>query len=144
ASSPSAAKATPPREPVSVARLEEALLRATSGDRVAPLVLALATRSARVAAIFAVRDAMIQGVLAAGDGAPRSIDAIFVPADAPCLLAGPARGEVFYGAPKRTGIDAAIVRALGRREVREAAVMPIAVGGRVAHLLYADNGGEPL
>jgi hypothetical protein len=60
------------------------------------------------------------------------------------MLAGAARGQVFFGAPARAGLDAAILRALGRGEVREAAVMPISVSGRAVYLLYADNGSEPL
>jgi hypothetical protein len=139
-----AAPRTPARDAASVDRLEADLLRVSSRERVAPLVLTIAAAHARHSALFAVRDGMIQGVLAGGDGAPRRIDAIFVPVDAPSLLAGPARGEVFYGAPARTGIDAAILRALGWREVREVAAMPIAVAGRVVYLLYADNGAEPL
>ena len=126
------------------AQLEIELVRASSRERVAPLVLQLAAIRAGVAALFAVRDAMIQGVLAIGAGAQREIEAIFVPTVAPSMLAGPARGEVFFGRPAREGLDAAILRALGRGEVREATVMPIAVAGRVVHLLYADNGAEPI
>jgi hypothetical protein len=37
-----------------------------------------------------------------------------------------------------------VLRALGREAVREMAVLPVSVGGRVAALLYADNGREPL
>jgi hypothetical protein len=136
--------AAPAADAEAAARLEAELVRASSRERVAPLVLQLAAIRARLAALFTVRDGMIQGVLAAGAGGPGRIDAIFVPVAAQSMLAGPARGEIFHGAPSRAGIDAAIVRALGGGEVCEVAVMPIAVGGRVVQLLYADNGAEPL
>ena len=133
-----------PRAGEAARRLEAELVQASSRERVAPILLQLAAIRARVAALFAVRDGMIQGVLATGEGAQRDIEAILVPVDAECMLAGPARGRVFYGAPARSGMDAAVLRALGRTAVREAAVMPISVSGRVVYVLYADNGLEPL
>src|SRR5262249_42343324 len=126
------------------AALADRLLLVSDRTEVAPLVVRLATHHARTAALFAVRDGVIQGVLAGGAGPPRRIDTIYGPAAAESMLAGPARGEVFYGAPPSAGIDAALVEALGGQKVREVAVLPISVRGRVVQLLYVDNGREPL
>lgn len=42
------------------------------------------------------------------------------------------------------GLDARILRALGREHAQEIAVLPVVLGGRVVNLLYADNGPEAL
>jgi hypothetical protein len=55
-----------------------------------------------------------------------------------------ARGEVFHGRPAREGIDAIVARLVGGGEAREAAIVPIAIRGRIVQLLYVDNGPEPL
>jgi hypothetical protein len=70
---------------------------------------------------------------------------ILFPADAPSLFAEVvASGEPFRGAPPQRDLDGRLLRALGRRHVREMVVLPIPVGGRVVSLLYADNGPEAL
>ena len=48
-------------------------------DAVVPTALRVAAHHARRAAIFSVRDGMIQGVLAAGECASPRIDGIYVP-----------------------------------------------------------------
>jgi hypothetical protein len=126
------------------AQSEAQLVMLADPDAVVPTALRAAAHHARIAALFAVRDGMIQGILAAGEAAAERIDGIFVPASEPSMLSDAARGRVFRGPPRREGIDAAVVRVIGGCEPREAAVLPITVRGRVVQLLYVDNGSEPL
>jgi hypothetical protein len=94
--------------------------------------------------VFSVRDGLIQGVLATRGAASEVIDGLCVPAAEPSMLATAARGEVFHGRPAREGIDAIVARLVGGGEAREAAIVPIAIRGRIVQLLYVDNGPEPL
>jgi hypothetical protein len=117
-----------------------------TGDRdsVVPTALRIAVSYARAAAVFAVRDGMIQGVLAARGSATEPIDGLYVPAAEPSMLATAARGAVFHGTPAREGVDAIVTRLVGGGEPREAAIVPVAIRGRVMQLLYVDNGPDPL
>jgi hypothetical protein len=86
---------------------------------------------------------MIERTLGQRPGA--SGEEILFPADAPSLFAEVvASGEPFRGAPPQLHLDGRLLRALGRRQVREIVVLPVMVGGRVVNLLYADNGPEAL
>ncbi len=134
----------PARNAAEVAELEEQLVMTADRDTVVPAALRLAAHHARLAAIFAVRDGMIQGVLAAGDCASPRIDGIYVPTSGPSMLAAATRGAVFRRSPARDAIDATVVRVIGGREPLEAAVLPIAIDGRAVQLLYVDNGPDPL
>jgi hypothetical protein len=119
---------------------------AMTGDResVVPTALRIAASYARAAAIFSVRDGLIQGVLAARGSASAPIDGLTISAAEPSMLATAARGAVFHGTPAREGIDAIVARRVGGVDPREAAIVPVAIRGRVVQLLYVDNGPEPL
>jgi hypothetical protein len=68
-----------------------------------------------------------------------------IPIDAESVLADTAAsGRPFRGAPCRSETDARFFEFLGRRDVREAVVLPVKIRDRVVNLLYADNGGAPL
>jgi hypothetical protein len=145
---PAAALPAPSLEPARSAT-ERAALEANlamTGDResVVPTALRIAASYARVAAVFAVRDGMIQGVLAARGSASGPIDGLYVPAAEPSMLATAARGGVFHGTPSREGIDAIVARLVGGGEPREAAIVAVAIRGKVVQLLYVDNGPDPL
>ena len=134
----------PARSPAEVASLEGQLVMTADRDAVVPMALRIAAHYASLAAVFAVRDGMIQGVLAAGDSASPRIDGIYVPTSGPSMLAAATRGAIFRRSPARDGIDATVVRVIGGREPLEAAVLPIAIDGRAVQLLYVDNGPDPL
>jgi hypothetical protein len=142
------APATPPLPPArsaaEVASLEEELVMTADRDAVVPTALRIAAHYARRAAVFAVRDGMIQGVLAAGECASPRIEAIYVPASEPSMLADATRGAVFQRSPGSVGIDATVARVIGGGEPREVAVLPVAIDGRAVQLLYVDNGPERL
>jgi hypothetical protein len=133
----------PARSAAEAARFEAELVMTTDREAVVPLALRVAAYHARAAAVFAVRDGMIQGVLAAGGGGQR-IDGIYLPASEPSLLAEATRGAVFRRPPAWDGIDATVVRVIGGGEPLEAAVLPVAIGGRAVQLLYVDNGRDAL
>ncbi len=134
----------PARSAAEVARLEEQLVMTTDRDSVVPTALRVAAYHARVAALFAVRDGMIQGVLAAGDAGGQPINGIYLPASEPSMLAAATRGAIFQRPPARDGIDGTVVRVISGGEPLEAAVLPVAIGGRAVQLLYVDNGPDPL
>jgi len=134
----------PARSAAEVAQLEEQLVMTADRDAVVPTALRVAAYHARLAALFAVRDGMIQGVRAAGESASPRIDGIYVPTSEPSMLAAATRGAVFRRSPAFEGIDATVVRVIGGSEPLEAAVLPIAIDGRAVQLLYVDNGPDAL
>jgi hypothetical protein len=136
-------------EPASVAAdalaLEEELASAADRDAAARAALALALRHVRAAALFVVHRGMVMGLLGAGEALEPRIEGILVPADADSIFARVvASGEVFRGAPPATGLDARVLRALGRAGACELALLPIAMRGRVVNLLYVDGGPRPI
>jgi len=134
----------PARSAAEAAQLEAELVMTADRDAVVPTALRVAAHHARVAAVFAVRDGMIQGVLAAGDSASARIDGIYVPSSEPSMLAAAIGGAVFERSPARDGIDGTVVRVIGGGQPLEVAVLPIVIGGRAVQLLYVDNGPDPL
>jgi hypothetical protein len=139
-----AASNDPARSATERAALEADLAMTGDRDSVVPTALRIAASYARVAAVFAVRDGMIQGVLAARGSASDPIDGLYVPAAEPSMLSTAARGGVFHGAPAREGIDAIVARLVGGGEPREAAIVPVAIRGKIMQILYVDNGPDPL
>jgi hypothetical protein len=123
--------------------LEAEIDRAASRDAVARLAVNLARGYASASALLLVHRGLIEGLCA--DGLAGRPDSILFPADAASVFGEvAASGRPFRGAARKDGLDARILRALGRESAREFAVLPVALGGRVVNLLYADNGSEPL
>jgi len=134
----------PARSATERTRLEADLAMTGDRDSVVPTALRIASSYVRAAAVFSVRDGLIQGVLAARGAASEAIDGLYVPAAEPSMLATAARGGVFHGSPARGGIDAVVARLVGGGEPREAAIVPVAVRGKVVQLLYVDNGADAI
>jgi GAF domain-containing protein len=135
--------ARPPSSPAAAAALEGELGRCSSHEFAARLGVHLARTYASAAALLLVHHGMIEGIC--GDGLDDGRAALLFPAVAPSCFAGVvASGQPFRGAPRKNGLDACILRVLGRQHVQEIAVLPIAIRGRVVNLLYADNGPEAL
>ena len=125
--------------------LEEALSRAPDRDAAARFAIALARRYAGAAALFVVHRGLVMGLLGDGDGLASHVEGILVPSDAESVFARvAASGEPFRGRPPETGLDLRVLRGLGRSQVREIAVLPVAIRGRVVNVLYADDGPRPL
>jgi hypothetical protein len=129
--------------PASTAALEQEIDRARNWEAVTRLSTLLARRYAAAVALLLVHRGVIQGLSA--HGLPSRPDAVLFPADASSAFGEVATsGRPFRGAPRAGGLDAIVLRALGRAQAREIAILPVALGGRVVNLLYADNGSEPL
>jgi len=134
----------PARSATERSQLEADLAMTGDRDSVVPTALRIASSYARVAAVFSVREGLIQGVLATRGAASEAIDGLYVPAAEPSMLATAARGGVFHGRPARDGIDALVARLVGGGEPREAAIVPVSVRGRIVQLLYVDNGADAI
>jgi hypothetical protein len=134
-----------PLEPEDVAAVENQLARAPDRDVVIDCALRLARSYATAAALFVVRRDVIRGCGAIGPEVPRRTEGLFVPlASASVLAAAVAEGEPFRGALPRSGIDEQLFGAIGRHDVRDAAIFPVRIRDRVLNLLYVDNGPHPL
>jgi hypothetical protein len=135
----------PARDPAEVARLEADLIFLAARDRIVPLALRIATHYVRAAAVFLVRDPLIQGMLAAGDVRTEHIDGVLLPLASESMLSRAAGPDGrFRGPAAREGIDAEVLRVLRERAPKESAVLPVRLGDRPVHLLYVDNGPDPL
>lgn len=142
---PAVPELEPARSVPEVAALEGDLALLGNRDDVVAAALRIATFYARVAALFLVRDGMIQGVRAAGAVRTEWIDAIYVPITDDGMLGRPAsHGVAFHGRPAAEGIDAIVARTLSGDAPAEVAVVPIGVQGRIVNLLYVDNGADAL
>jgi hypothetical protein len=129
--------------PAAAATLEAALGAAPTRPEVTRIAAELAGAYAAAAAVFVVQRGMIQRV--AGEGCDGRAEAVLFPAHLPSVFGEVvATAEPFHGAPPHGILERRILRALGREDVREIAVLPCALGPRVVTLLYADNGSEPL
>ncbi|HXK21750.1 MAG TPA: hypothetical protein VMS55_03635 [Myxococcota bacterium] len=129
--------------PGASAALEAEIDRSHSREAVARLAVYLARSYASAAALLLVRRDMIEGLC--GEGLAGRPDAVLFPAGAASVFGEVAgSGRPFRGAPPAQGLDARVLRALGREHVQEIAVLPVRVAGRTVNLLYADNGPESL
>ncbi len=137
------AAGAPPATLAEVAVLEAEIAEALDRDQVAALALRLARAYVPAAALFVVHRDMIMGFHS--EGLEQGVEGILIPVGADSVFARPATsGEAYRGAPPRDGLDARILRALGRADVNELVVLPLAIRDRVVNVLYADNGDQPL
>ena len=121
------------------------LLAAKSRDAVASLALRIALHHVRSAALFVVNRGLISGLRAAGELADARIEGIMVPVGAESAIAESVeRGRLTRVRQPFGHVDQKLVNALGRSEVAEVVVMPVAINQRVVNLLYLDNGPEPV
>ena len=131
--------------PQDVADLEARLHCGRNRDQVARAALALARAYACAAGLLVVNRDVIAGLVGDGDGIARRLDGIMIAGDARTLFAEPLQsGRPHRGPGPRRGNDARLLRAMGRSDVREVLIVPIAIRGRVVNLLYADNGPSAL
>jgi len=131
-----------PNDPVS---LEAALAASPDRDAAVRAALALARLHVEAAALLVVHRGMVIGLAGSGGDLERRIGALLVPIDAESVFAhAAAANEPYRGAPPAGTLDARVLRALARAAVREVAVLPVAVRGRVVNLLYVDHGARPL
>jgi len=125
--------------------LESALTSADDRDRVVRVALRLARLHARAAALFVVRGDMIAAFCGDGEAIETDLDGLLVPLAAETIFAAAATSrQPWRGRPPTAGTSRRVLNALGRRDIRDALVLPITVREHVINLLYVDNEGEPL
>ncbi len=140
---------TPPprrgRQLLPLDQLLVALDRAQDRSEVARHALEIARHHAPMAALFAVRNGLVRLLHARSDFDGERTEATAIPVDA-TVLSGTVEedGALLRGAPSPHSLSDKMGRALGRQAVREAAVYPVTLAGRVVNLLYVDNGPEHL
>ena len=127
-------------DPAEAAHLEGELALLADRDALVGLVLDLARRFARRAALFLVRGDTIEGVAAAGRVSATGLRGLDFPLCSEGLLARTASaGSRRLAVPSDSGDDRRLLAALGSAVPPAAVVIPIRVAGRVVNLLYADN-----
>ncbi|HBZ71936.1 MAG TPA: hypothetical protein DEP35_20295 [Deltaproteobacteria bacterium] len=109
----------------------------------ARLAVHLARAYVSAAAVLRIHRGVIQGVC--GEGVTNCGAELLFPADVKSPFADVVAGhQPVRGLPPQDGVGARILGMLGRENVQEIAVLPIAIQGRMVGLLYADNGAEAL
>lgn len=134
--------ASPAVAPLSPERGALDLDRAATRDEVVATVLGVCLGQFRRVVFFIVREPWLVGWRAAGQGVEPGLAArLRIPLDRPSALRNVTRDNtVFLG---RLGPDPQsqdLLKALGRKPNSSAALLPIAVKGRVVNLVYADGG----
>lgn len=134
-----------PADSGEVAAIEREMMEAKERDEVAELALRVATYYARSAALFVVNRGIVAGLCSAGEGLPAGIEAIMIPTDSESVLCrSAATGKLTRGEAPLGDVDARVLKAMGRGEVKQVLVLPVPIGERVVNLLYVDNGAETL
>ncbi|HEX5044186.1 MAG TPA: hypothetical protein VFV75_14855 [Candidatus Polarisedimenticolaceae bacterium] len=126
--------------------LEEALLAATDRDGLATALLDFCTSRMRRAALFAVSRDAIRGVLGRGRGLePERVRAVTLPRGGASILdTALASKDFYFGVVPKLPANHDLYSVLGGTLPSAALVLPVLVKGRVAALLYLDEGERPL
>jgi hypothetical protein len=143
--SPAAQAAPKPARPPELSDLENKLRLVTDREQLIEISFAIASRFARVVALFLVHRGMVQGVRCMEDGEIREINGVLMPLESASMLAHAANQFVpFRIDPREKPVDARVQQLLTSYTVNEAALFPIVVKQRTVNLLYASHGSEPL
>ncbi|HSD65587.1 MAG TPA: hypothetical protein VLF95_02745 [Vicinamibacteria bacterium] len=115
---------------------------ATTRDEVVAAVLALCRCYFRRVVFFIVREPWVLGWDGTGDRMDRArASTLRVPLDLPSVFQGVTRGRtVFVGRPGPEEANQAFLEAIGKKAGTTAAVLPVAVRGRVVNLVWGDSG----
>jgi hypothetical protein len=123
------------------AALEAAIDRSPSRALATGLAVRLARTYCKAAAVFVSHRGIVRAIAAEG-GSGRHETALFLGAMESVFSRVAASHEPYRGAPPDRTLERRVLRALGREDVEEIAILPIRVGDRARMLLYADNGRE--
>lgn len=134
-----AAPAQRPRDP---AAAEELLEAAVTRDEVVDAALGLCLRFFRRVIFFIVREPWCLGWSGAGEGMDRALaSSLKIPLDQPSVFQSVARDRtVFIGRLGPGAENLRFMAALAKRPGTNAALLPVAVKGRIVNLIYGDNG----
>jgi hypothetical protein len=130
-----------PADPeTAAARLDAAQTR----DEVVEALLALGRRFFRRVIFFIVREPWVLGWTGAGEGMDRNLAAqLRFALDQPSVFQTVVRDRtVFVGRLGSEPESQRLLKALGKRGVTNAALIPVSVKGRVVNLLYGDTGSS--
>jgi hypothetical protein len=134
------------RPSAKIVELEQKIVGSNDREEITTAALDLALVYARCAALFVVRQGIVQGIRGLGETlADRPLEGILMPMTCESIITTPASsGEPYRGGPPEGDHNVRLLRALGRQDVRDLAVLPVKIRGRVVNLLYVDNGADPL
>ncbi len=121
---------------------EERIEAATTRDEVVEAFLDLCRRFFRRVMFFIVREPWVLGWSGAGEGMDRGLAASFrISLDEPSVFQTVTRDKtVFIGRLGPDEENQKFLKALAKRPNTNAALLPVAVKGRVVNLIYGDNG----
>ncbi|HKU36831.1 MAG TPA: hypothetical protein VJR89_01755, partial [Polyangiales bacterium] len=140
---PPTAAAAPAPKPL--AELEQALLKVQDRDQLLDVSFEIASRFARVVALFIVHRGMVQGVRCLEDGVTRSIQGVLMPLESSSMLTQAIAGGLpFRTDPRARPLDARVQHLLSERTTTEVSLFPVSLKTRVVNLLYASQGVEPI
>jgi MshEN domain len=127
----------PPEPAAAGARLDAALTR----DEVVEALLSLCLGFFKRVVFFIVREPWVLGWTGGGEGMDRSLAAsLRIPLDRPSVFRTVTRGRtVFIGRLGSDEEDLSFLKLLGKRPTANAALVPVAVKGRVVNLIYGDS-----
>jgi hypothetical protein len=133
----------PPRvaDPAEAAAVIDA---AATRDEVVAAVLALGRCYYKRVLFFIVREPWLIGWDGAGEGMDRArAGALRIPLDLPSVFQGVTRERaVFVGRPGPEETNTRFLEAIGKKRGTTAAVLPVAVKGRVVNLIWGDSGSR--
>ena len=117
---------------------------AATRDEVVQAVLALCRCYFKRVVFFIVREPWVIGWDGAGEGMDRSrAAALRIPLDLPSVFQGVTRDRaVFVGRPGPEETNRQFLEAIGKKPGTTAAVLPVAVKGRVVNLIWGDSGAR--
>lgn len=129
------------RDPAEAAAAIDA---ATTRDEVVTAVLALVRCYYRRVVFFIVREPWLIGWDGAGEGMDRArAGALRIPLDLPSVFKVVTRDRtVFVGRLGPGETDTQFLEAIGKKRGTTAAVLPVAVKGRVVNLIWGDSGAR--
>jgi hypothetical protein len=115
---------------------------ASTRDEVVAAVIALGRCYFRRVVFFIVREPWVIGWDGAGEGVDRArASALRVPLDLPSVFQGVTRDRtVFVGRPGPQEATRAFLEAIGKKPGTTAALLPVAVRGRVVNVIWGDSG----
>jgi hypothetical protein len=129
-----------PDLPSAAARIDAAMTR----DEVVDGVLALSLRFFKRVVFFIVREPWVLGWSGAGEGMDKALaSSLRIPLDQPSVFRTVTRDKtVFIGRFPQDEENQRFLKVLGKRPNTNAALLPVALKGRVVNLIYGDNGAS--
>jgi hypothetical protein len=117
---------------------------ATTRDEVVAAVMALARCYFRRVIFFIVREPWVIGWDGAGEGMDRARAAeLRIPLELPSVFQGVTRDRaVFVGRPGPDETNRQFLESIGKKPGTTAAVLPVALRGRVVNLIWGDSGAR--